>query len=78
MFDERQNTSDTHRLRLGTGLFLTSQDVMNLVDHGPDVLVNVGTGSMRVSQRRRRRFCGCTKSKYYRMYLIVTKISDLA
>jgi len=54
---------------------------MNLVDHGSgirDVLVNVGTCSMGVSQRRRRRFSGCTKSKRYTVYLIVAEIADLA
>ena len=54
---------------------------MNLVDYGSsicDVLVNVGGGSMGVSQRRRRRFSGCTKSKYYTVYLIVAEIADLA
>jgi len=81
VFGEGQNTSDTHQLRLGTGLFLTFQDVMNLVDHGPgirDVPVNVGSGSMRVFQWRRRRFSGCTKSKHHTVYLIVVEIADLA
>ena len=70
--------SDTHRLRLGTSPFLTFQDVMNLVDHGPgirDLLVNVGTST---SQRQRRRFSGCTKSKHHTMHLTVAEITDLA
>jgi len=56
VFGERENTSDTYRLRLGTSPFLTLQHALNVVDHLSsihNVLTNIGGGSMRVSQLRR-------------------------